>query len=1015
MKKKLLGLIALAASFVAALGFASCGGGDDKGKKCNHSYGVDGEVTKEATCTAEGEMTFACTKCGEPKVESIEKKAHDFKDEKAEEKYFASEANCSGGKAYYYSCTVCGEADTGYFRVGEAVHTFDKCEKLSHLLVSKATCQSPAIYYKRCSICDTTSKTETFEAGGLYGHTVDTEGVCSGCNEAVCAGLEFTAYGTSSYKVTGIGSFTGEDLVIPAEYDGKKVMQIEAYVFAGCYWLKSVELPATVSNIYNSFSGCTGLETVKYTGTMEQWLDINRLQSFEGDIPSPLQYGAKLYIDGTLIEGELVIPDGEEGIGSFAFAGYQHITSVTVPASLKNLTTTAFMGCPIERLNVSDLKSWATVSLHTSYGYDNRRNFFDNPVDFYVDGSLVTDLTFPADVTEIYSSFNSFRSLKTVVVPETVTYFGGIGYCPNLTKLTINTPETSLASIHNCPSLIEIVIPDSIQTLYNNPFTDCPNLVKITIGSGMQDFKVPETVWEVCNKSSLTIDGIANVYTPTSGASKISVDGDYILYTDGANVTLVGYLGDRSELIVPEGVTAVADGVYANLVALKKLVLPSTVKTLSKENVADFKLTLEYVELNGVTEIEAETFYVPSEGAYAKLREIVLGDGVETIGEYAFSCQENVHQLTLGANVESIGDNAFEGISLQEVYNKSNFDVVVNPPADDIYFYGAYAIDYVYTPTSGESKITTDKDDYVIYTDGDDKVLIDYKGTATDIVIPDGVTEIKYNAFDSVRATATSVTIPASVKEFVYYTWDGFSVLESFTVAEANTAYKSVDGVLFNKAGTQLIKYPSARNAWDYQIPQEVTTIQIDAFRNVVYLVRVVIKRSNLSASVTSGCLKTVECLVDTNYTDTTKPTSTITVDDNGFIIQTKQLYDGTGGTDIVLLGYVGTAKKAVVPENVTKIAAYAFVNSDVQEIVVGENVTTIGDYAFKGCKNLVALTLPAAIKAFYNNEPLDSPFLSVVTYGGTKYEGTNLRQNSYYNSPVVVVKCTDGWDIIVK
>ncbi len=802
MKKKLFGLITLAASFVAALGFASCGG-DDKGKECNHSYGLEGEVTKEATCTAEGEMTFTCTNCGEPKVETIEKTAHNFKDEKAEEKYFASEANCSGGTAYYYSCTVCGEADTGYFRVGEAVHTFDECEKLSHLLVSKATCQSPAIYYKRCSICSAQSETETFEAGGLYGHTVDTEGVCSGCNESVCAGLEFTAYGTSGYKVTGIGSFTGEDLVIPAEYDGKKVMQIEAFTFAGCYWLKSVELPATLTNMYNSFSGCTGLETVKYTGTMEQWLDINRLHSFKGDIPSPLQYGAKLYIDGKLIEGELVIPDGEEGIGGFAFAGYQHITSITVPASLQNLTTTAFMGCPIERLNVSDLKSWATVSLHTSYGYDDRKNFFDDPVDFYVDGSLVTDLTFPADVTGIYSSFNSFRSLKTVVVPETVTYFGGIGYCPNLTKLTVNTPETMLASIHNCPSLIEIVIPDSIQTLYNNPITDCPNLVKITIGSGMQDFKAPDTVWEVCNKSSLTIDGIANVYTPTSGASKISVDGDYILYTDGADVTLVGYLGDRSELIVPEGVTAVADSVYANLVALKKLVLPSTVKTLSAESVEDFRYTLEYIEINGVTEIEASTF--EAGGQYSALREIVIGDGVETIGANAFNCQENVYALTLGANVQTIGENAFYYITFQEVYNKSSLSVAANP-SEGIYFYGAYAVGYVYTPTSGESKITTDKDGYVIYANGDDKILIDYKGTATDIVIPDGVTEIKYNALDSVRATAKSVTIPASVKEFVYYTWDLFPVLESFTVAEANTAYKSVDGVLFNKAGTQLIK-----------------------------------------------------------------------------------------------------------------------------------------------------------------------------------------------------------------
>ena len=45
-----------------------------------HSYG-EGAVTREATCTAEGELTFTCD-CGDTYTEAIEMLAHDYKDGK---------------------------------------------------------------------------------------------------------------------------------------------------------------------------------------------------------------------------------------------------------------------------------------------------------------------------------------------------------------------------------------------------------------------------------------------------------------------------------------------------------------------------------------------------------------------------------------------------------------------------------------------------------------------------------------------------------------------------------------------------------------------------------------------------------------------------------------------------------------------------------------------------------------------------------------------------------------------
>ena len=44
---------------------------------CAHENWDEGEVTKEATCTEEGEMTYTCEDCGKTKTEVIEIAEHD--------------------------------------------------------------------------------------------------------------------------------------------------------------------------------------------------------------------------------------------------------------------------------------------------------------------------------------------------------------------------------------------------------------------------------------------------------------------------------------------------------------------------------------------------------------------------------------------------------------------------------------------------------------------------------------------------------------------------------------------------------------------------------------------------------------------------------------------------------------------------------------------------------------------------------------------------------------------------
>lgn len=77
----------------------------------------------------------------------------------------------------------------------------------------------------------------------------------------------------------------------------------------------------------------------------------------------------------------------------------------------------------------------------------------------------------------------------------------------------------------------------------------------------------------------------------------------------------------------------------------------------------------------------------------------------------------------------------------------------------------------------------------------------------------------------------TSVTLPASVTSIDYNTFYNCDTLSSITVDAANTYYKSVNGILYSKDGTALIKYPAKKAGTTFAIPSGVKTIYRYAFQ----------------------------------------------------------------------------------------------------------------------------------------------------------------------------------------
>lgn len=211
--------------------------------------------------------------------------------------------------------------------------------------------------------------------------------------------------------------------------------------------------------------------------------------------------------------------------------------------------------------------------------------------------------------------------------------------------------------------------------------------------------------------------------------------------------------------------------------------------------------------------------------------------------------------------------------------------------------------------------------------------------------------------------------------------------LKSFKVVSSNTIYCSIDGVLFNKDATLLIKYPQGAISKIYTIPKSVVFIGESAFKECTNLTSIVIPES----VVTIGKFAFKSCY---NLTEVNLPDSIININDGAFLRCTsitsfnipnsvqnigKAAFNCCNSMNLIKIGNgIHEINEATfsdcesltsidIPNNIIIISPGAFIRcTKLKQITLGDSITTIGHSAFKHCKSLEQIIVPMEKKLHF-------------------------------------------------
>ena len=369
----------------------------------------------------------------------------------------------------------------------------------------------------------------------------------------------------------------------------------------------------------------------------------------------------------------------------------------------------------------------------------------------------------------------------------------------------------------------------------------------------------------------------------------------------------------------------------------------------------EYNQNTQTLTISGTGNITENTYCVsPKWSSYRSSIKTIKITGITKIGNYAFCNHPVLQKIEISETVQTIGTCWVDGSnSLKEIVvnennqhfvsidgilytkdkttlvkfaigneNKKQFSI----PAD-VEIIGDYAFsDASHLQSVSLSQKTTTIGEYAFYK---------CKSMKT-VSLPDSLQEIKIYAFGYCESLE-NVGIPKNVSSIDASSFYSTLSLKSINVDANNNKFSSVNGVLFNKDQSKLIKYPNGKTDSEYQVPTSVREIRRDSFRLSQHLKKVIILEG--TTAIRTYAFQGSKLLEIVTFPNTLKY-----IDSSAF-----------KGCHLL--------KNIELPNSLERIDNDVFANChSLESVKMSESITSIGSYSFYNCYLLKSITIPSTV-----------------------------------------------------
>ena len=449
--------------------------------------------------------------------------------------------------------------------------------------------------------------------------------------------------------------------------------EIEENAFENCYSLQEVKMPAIKIIHYSAFASCYSLYQIELPNTVEiidssAFYNCYRLREIINHSNLPLTVGDSSYGDiatnafdvvTDAKDSKLSVKDGyvtyndSENNKNILVAYIGDSRNITIPSTINEIAPYAFVN------NIFD-------SVKIPSGITYNQTMFNKCSISVLNISLTDEDTSICNFNQLFSSSYDYLYIDDLIIDGTITTIPGY-YFQNINVYRMSLPKSLkyvenygfygiTADIYFDGSLLDWI---SIEfgDYYSNPVGNS-NIFAILDENGDIEFN---------NK---------NYIEPT----ELVIAGGITEITKGQ------FKNARySRIVIPEGVTSIAEGAFSGCSRLEEIVLPSTLKSIGNnafENCSKLKsVTLpEGLENIGysisigdrvfykcrslvVVDYEANTLTESMFYGCINLQNVKLNKNITSISDYAFQDCKYLRNITLPSDVSSIGSYAFSGCS----------------------------------------------------------------------------------------------------------------------------------------------------------------------------------------------------------------------------------------------------------------------------------------------------------------------------------------------------------------